>query len=189
MQAPGGIDDQDVLLLRPSPAQGPLGDIDRAAFGPLRVDRYAGLRPEALELVDRGGALGVARGDRHRLTLVLELKRELRRCRRLARALQPGHQDHRRSLRGEDQIPPGAAHQLGELLVDHLDHHLARIEALEHPGADGLLTDAGDEVLRDLEVDVGLEQREADLPHRLVDVGLAQLATRAQVGHRALEAI
>ena len=90
---------------------------------------------------------------------------------------------------GEDELAAGAAHQLRELLVDDLDDHLAGVEALEHAGADRLLADVGDELLGDLEVDVGLEQREADLAHRLVDVGLAQLPARAQVRERALEAI
>ena len=39
--------------------------------------------------------------------------------------------------------------------------------------ADAALADAGDEVLDDLEVDVGLEQGEADLAQDLVDVVLA----------------
>ncbi len=92
-------------------------------------------------------------------------------------------------LGGEGELAAGAAHQLGELLVDDLDDHLAGLEALQHALADRLLADAGDELLGDLEVDVRLEQGEADLAHRLVDVVLAQLAARAQVRHRALEAL
>ena len=41
----------------------------------------------------------------------------------------------------------------------------------------------------DFEVDVGLEQGEADLAHRRVDVGLAQLAARADVGEGRLQAV
>ena len=44
-------------------------------------------------------------------------------------------------------------------------------------------------MLDDLEVDVRLEQGEADLAHRRVDVGLAQLAARADVGEGRLEAV
>ena len=43
------------------------------------------------------------------------------------------------------------------------------------------------ELLDDLEVDVGLEQREADLAHRLVDVVLGQRAALADARERALE--
>ena len=51
------------------------------------------------------------------------------------------------------------------------------------------LLDRRGELLDDLEVDVGLEQREADLAHRLVDVVLGQLAAGANVGERRLEAV
>ena len=46
--------------------------------------------------------------------------------------------------------------------------------------ADGLLAHPGDEVLDDLEVDVRLEQREADLAHGGVDVGLGDPAAAGQ---------
>ena len=82
--------------------------------------------------------------------------------------------------------PPISA---AELLVDDLDHLLARVERVEHPGAEAALLDLRGERLDDLEVDVGLEQREADLAHRLVDVGLGQLAARANVGERLLKAV
>ena len=50
--------------------------------------------------------------------------------------------------------------------------------------ADGPLADPCDEVLDDLEVDVRLEQRQADLAHRGVDVGLADPAAAGQVAER-----
>ena len=49
--------------------------------------------------------------------------------------------------------------------------------------------DAGHEVLDDLEVDVRLEQRQADLAHRGVDVGLADAAAAGQVGERRPQAV
>ena len=47
----------------------------------------------------------------------------------------------------------------------------------------------GGEVLDDLEVDVGLEQREAHLAQGLVDVVLGELAPRANIGEHALQAV
>ena len=70
--------------------------------------------------------------------------------------------------------------QRDELVVDDLDDLLAGGEALEDVGADGLLADARDEVLDDLEVDVGLEQGEADLAHGGVDIGFADPAAAGQ---------
>ena len=55
--------------------------------------------------------------------------------------------------------------------------------------ADGLLADARDEVLDDLEVDVGFEQREADLAHGGVDVGFADAAAAGQAAERLTQAL
>ena len=51
------------------------------------------------------------------------------------------------------------------------------------------LADAGHEVADDLEVDVGLEQGEADLPQDLVDLGLAEPAPAPEAGEDALEPV
>ena len=61
------------------------------------------------------------------------------------------------------------SHQLGQLLVDDLDHLLARLEPLQHLLAERPLAHGSDELLDDLEVDVRLEQGEADLPRRAGD--------------------
>ena len=51
------------------------------------------------------------------------------------------------------------AHQVDQFLMDDADDLLAGIERREHLFADGLLGDAGHEVLDDRVADVGLEQR------------------------------
>ena len=61
-----------------------------------------------------------------------------------------------------------------------LSHHLGAHRPLAH---------LGHEVAHDAEVDVGLEQREPDLAHRLLDVLLAQPALAAQAVERGAEAI
>jgi hypothetical protein len=58
--------------------------------------------------------------------------------------------------------------------VDDLDDLLAGREARRDLGAHRPLPHLGHEVAHDAEVDVRLEQREADLAHRLLDVLLAQ---------------
>ena len=115
-------------------------------------------------------------------------RRELRRGRRLARALETGEQDDGR-IAGQVEGPITGRQQRRELVVDDLHDLLARRQALEDIGADGALLDPGDEVLDDLEVDVGLEQGEADLAHRGVDVGLADAATAGQRSERLAKAI
>ena len=50
--------------------------------------------------------------------------------------------------------------------------------------SDGSFTDACDEVLDDLEVDIRLEQRQADLTHGGIDVDFADPAPAGQVVER-----
>ena len=73
--------------------------------------------------------------------------------------------------------------------MDELDDLLARVEALEDVVAEGGGLHARDEVLDDLEVDVGLEQREADLAHRLVDGVLVEPLGAAEVAQGRLEPV
>ena len=56
-------------------------------------------------------------------------------------------------------------------------------------GADGLLADARDEAADDPDVDVGLEQGDADLAQHLVDVVLGQAALAAEPLEDAVEAV
>jgi hypothetical protein len=107
--------------------------------------------------------------------------RELRRGRRLARALEADESDHG-GVALEVERPVAAAQQRDELVVDDLHDLLAGVQALEHLRPDRLLADVGDEVLDHLEVDVGLEQAQPNLAHRGVDVRLADTAAAGQVG-------
>ena len=70
-----------------------------------------------------------------------------------------------------------------------LDHLLAGVEALEDVLAERDCLDACDELLDDLEVDVGLEQGEADLAHRLVDGVLVQPPGAAEIAQGRLEPV
>ena len=62
-------------------------------------------------------------------------------------------------------------------------------EALRHVRAERPLAHARDELLDDLEVDVRLEQREADLAHGAGDRVLVELAAAADVVQRRLEPV
>ena len=99
----------------------------------------------------------------------------------LTRALQTAHQDDTGRTVGSRQSRRLAAHQVSELLLDDLDDHLRRGEALHHLRADSRLDYTGGEVLGDLVVDVRLKQGQTDLPHRFFDVRFAELAFVAQL--------
>ena len=122
-------------------------------------------------------------------TLALEPASQLGRVRRLARALQTGHEHHRGRLRAVGDADGLAAEGAGQLLVDDLDDLLAGVERLRDLLPQRPLTDPGDEPLDDGEVDVGLEQGETDLAHRVVDIGLGELALAAEASEDAFETI
>ena len=188
LEAPGGVDDHDVAAVRGRALEALARRDDRV--GRLRpVDRHLELAAELLELVDRRRPLEVGGDEPRGLLLVLaKPERELGRRRRLARALEAAEEDHRRRA-AERELRVGRAHQLGQLLVDDLHDLLAGLEALQHVLAERALADRGDELLDDLEVDVGLEQREADLARRARDGLLVEAGAAAEVAEGVLEAV
>src|SRR4051812_11187129 len=188
VQAAGRVDDQHVLAVALGLVEGPARDVDRVAVRALLVDGGAGLGAHLDELVYGRRPVDVAGRKRDRgVVLLPEPARELGRRRGLARALEAGHQDHGRRPGRERQPGRRAAHQRGELLVDDLDDLLAGVELLGdlHPGRP--LLDRVRELLDDLEVDVGLEQREPDLAHRAADVLLGKCATLSDALQGVLE--
>ena len=78
-----------------------------------------------------------------------------------------------------DQPALGVAEQRQQLVADDLDDLLARRQALEDRLVHRAIAHAIDEGLDDLEVDVGLEQRQPDFPEggldgRFGEAGLAR---------------
>ena len=67
------------------------------------------------------------------------------------------------------------------MVVDDLDHHLARGDRAQHLLADRLVADAGDEILDYRQGDVGLEQGDAHLAQGRVDVGFRERAAPGQL--------
>ena len=92
-------------------------------------------------------------------------------------------------MAAEGELGVAAAHERDELLVDDLHDLLRRREALHDLGAERALLDVRDELAHDLEVDVGLEQRQADLAHGGVDVLGGELAVALEALHDPLEAV
>ena len=91
-------------------------------------------------------------------------------------ALQTAHHHNTGRTVGGSQPDGLAAHKLRQFLIDDFDDHLGWGQAFHHlcphrPGGNG-----GGKVLGDLIVHIGLQQRQAYLPHGLLHVGLAELA-------------
>ena len=186
VQPAGRVDDDDVeacvprLRQRAAPAA---PDPDR----PPVVDADAGL------LADDGQLL-----DRRRPTTSVETRigcfpassasAPASRRRRLARPLEAQQQDDPRRACDGGSPPCAVAEERQHLVADDADDLLRRRQALQDLLIDRLIPDAVDERLDDLEVDVRLEQRHADLAqrgHRLL--GEADLT--AQRPEDSLEAV
>ena len=84
----------------------------------LRDDLHVVARAPCLELLARGGAKGVARGEQHGKPLALQILCELADRRRLAGAVDAGQHDHERPLRADRQRPLERRKQLGERLLE-----------------------------------------------------------------------
>ena len=105
----------------------------------------------------------------------------------LARALEARQQDDRELAERESRL--AFTHQLRQLVVHDLHDLLARGQALQHRFPQRLLAHTRDEVADDGEVDVGLEQGEADLTHCAGDRRLVERAPLAEVAEGALQLV
>jgi hypothetical protein len=190
LEAPGGVDDDDVAALCLGLLEPVLRDRDRVLCRPVQVDRDLDLLAELLELVDRSRPLEVGGHEGGRLRLLLaEKESQLRRRGRLSRSLQAGEEDHGRRPTRKGELGPAGAHELRQLLMDDPHDFLAGRQALRHGGAARALANAADEVLHHFEVDVGLEQGEADLAHRPREILLREDSAAAQITQRALQLV
>ncbi len=144
---------------------------------------------ERLELVRGGGSVRV-RGDEERAPAELDdVPGELGRRRRLARALEPDERDDRRVALQPERPIAGAqsSSTSSSWTIFTICWPAVRLPRIS--GADGLLADPPDDILDDLEVDVGLEQGQPDLARGRIDVRLADPAAAGQVGERLAQSI
>ena len=123
------------------------------------------------------------------MVLLLQAVREFGRGGRLARALQADEHDDVGNAAREDELRVGAAEQFGQLVEHNLHDVLRRRERIEHLSRQAAFLRARAELLHDLKVHVGLEQRQADLAHGGVDVVFGEAALAAQAGKDALQTL
>ncbi len=118
---------------------------------------------------------------------LLEPRGQFPRSRRFARALQPGHQNHRGRLGGEVEPRGVFAQQCHQFVAHNFDHLLGGRERGKHFAAHGLLADVLDKVGDYLEVDVGLEQSHADFAQCFGDVFFSERALAAKALEDSLQ--
>ena len=119
--------------------------------------------------------------------LFLQAPGELGRCGRLAGPLQACEKYHDWRLRSQIERHGVAAEHVDQLGMDDLDEGLAGRKALADLLANGALPDMLDEGLDHRQRDVCLQEREAHLPHRILDIGVGNAALAAQILGRAAQ--
>ena len=190
VEAAGGIEQDDVIGLELGRLERAPGDLDRLLAGDDRQRVDVRLAAEHRELLLRRGPGDVERRHQHLLALALgQPLGELGGGRGLARALEPDHHDHRRRADVEVELGGLRAQRLDQRVVDDLDDHLPRRDRAQHFLADRFLGDLVDEIARDRQSDVGLEQGDAHFAHRRAHVGLRERAAPAKPVEYAAEPI
>ena len=118
-----------------------------------------------------------------------EPPRQLSGRRRLARTLQAEQQDDPRARLRRGQAALRLAEERQHLVANDAHDLLRRRQALEHVLIDGAIADPIDERLDDLEVDVGLEERHANLAQRRLDGLLRQASFAPKGAENSLQSI
>ena len=141
------------------------------------------------ELVAGGRTVDVDRDQKRAVILFGEVLGELAGAGGLTRALEADDHDDGGRLVGKTKPGGVGAEDLHQLVADDLDDLLRGRQGLEHFLAHGFLADPLDELLDYLEVDVGFEQSDTDLPQSNIHVLCREFAFSAQVLENALELI
>ena len=186
MKPAGGVDDQHVAPQTDRLGLGRASDLKRRDRSLLK-ERNVGAPRNDAKLFDGRGAINIARRQHRTLALFFEHQRKFARERRLARALKAAEHDDRRRFGRERDLACGLAHQFDQFFVNDLDDLLPRRQAFEHLAAHSAGGRLFDKIANDDEVDVRFQKRQANLAHRLFDVGLGQLALAVQFTDHCLK--
>ena len=189
MQPAGGIEEQHVVGLQGRFRQRALGDGDRRLTRIRGREAGAHLRCQGLQLQYRRRPINVGADHQHFFVLLLDQPtRQFARAGGLACALQAGeHHDHR-PLGAQVEAGARRAHEPRQFLMHDLDERLAGSQALGHLHAHRARFDGLGEALDHGQRHVGIEQREADLAHRLGYVVFGESAAAGQRLQRCAQA-
>ena len=174
-QASGGIDDEHVVEAHLGIGQCSLGNRRRRFVGSAGNETRVHLAAQRLQLFDGRRAVYVGAHHRHALAFALfQEARQLGNGGGLASALQTRHQYHGRRVGSQIQGVVGGAHQLHQLVVNHLHEGLSGIQRRKHFAADGALLHVGGETAYHGQRHVRLQQRQTYLAYRVADILLGQ---------------
>ena len=174
-QTAGGIDNDNAVSFALRSTDGVLRYDDGVLDTFLGIYGDIYLRAERLQLVDGGGTESVARHEQDlHPPLALDMVGELGGERGLTGSVQTGHQ-HDAGLALDIDVSVLAAHELGQFVVDDLDHHLLRLDRGEDVLSHRLGLDPVAEILGNLVTYIGVEQGPADVLQGLGDIDIGNL--------------
>ena len=180
VEAARGVQQNHVVAVLPGVLDGGGGDLHRVGRAHLE-HRDAHLRADGDELLDGGGTVDVAGGQKGPFAVLFQQGGQLGAVGGFARALEAHQHDDRGGLGGHVDLGVLLAHGLRQLFIDDLDDHLGGGQALQHVLPQGTLADPGDKILDHLVADVRFQEGQAHVPHGLLDVGFAQPSFAAQL--------
>ncbi len=189
VQPASRVKDNQISLLRLGEGHRLLGDFHHIGFAAHRKHRNLHLFAECLQLVNRRRPIHVACDQQWLASLFREQLRQFpARC-RFAASVQPHHHPISgfgvRRLVGA--LPFVFPHQRHQFIMHNLDDLLSRGDAVENLLSERPLLRLLNEILGDLVVDVGFQQRQPHLAQRIGNVLLRQLAVPAQVLEHRLQ--
>jgi hypothetical protein len=162
VQAAGGVHEDHVVAALAGDGERPWTQV-QDLLPRLRLEHgHVHPRADLDQLLDGGGALEVAGHEEGVLAAFFEAQGDLARGSGFTRALEAAEEDDRRPP-VQAELGPLVAEEGGELVAHHLDHLLGGGQALHHLLPLGALAHPVDERLDHPDMNVGLEEGEADL--------------------------
>ena len=131
LQPAGGVENQGVAQVRPREFKGPARDAQDVLLPLLDEDRHAHLLAQSRQLFHRRRPVNIRRHEQRRPALLQQPPAELAARCRLARAVQPNHQDATR-VAAQLHARVGRTQQVHKLVVDDLNDLLPGLDALDH---------------------------------------------------------
>ena len=178
-QTAGGIDHHHRKTFGTGLGDGVTGDDDRILLPFLGIDRNLDALTQDLQLLDSCRTECIAGRQQDLDALLLDIQAQFAGERRLTGTVEAGHENDARVALDVD-VTGIAAHEIGQFVMDDLDHHLLRLDRGQHILAQCLGLDAFAEFLRHLETDVRIQQRLADVLDRFGNIDFGDFAFTLQ---------
>ena len=183
----GSINDDHIVAELACPGNSVLRFLDGVGLGFLGIDLRIDLVAEDTQLLDSRRTIDIAGSHHHALAFLgLEIVRQFGSKSGLTRTLETRHKNHgRRTF--EVDVGSLAAHQFREFVVGNLDHQLPRAHGGNHVLPKGFFLHLVGKLLRRLVVDIGFEQRLADVLDGLRDIDFGNTSFALQNLERAFQ--